>query len=141
MDHNKKIIDCFNEYDGSNEEVLDQLYDKDVVFEDPLTKVSGLPALKKYYQHAYSSVTEIHFDFKKIHEAGLTFTCEWDMTMSVKSLNFGRQYMVRGASVITFSKESNKVIRHHDYVDIGEMVYEKLPLLSRIIKAIKNRLS
>ena len=141
MDYEKLIVDCFNEYKGPNLEVLDRLYDDSVVFEDPLTKVSGIAELKKYYQHAYSPVSDIRFDFKKIHAAGLTFTCEWDMTFSAKALNFGRPFTVRGASVITFSESSQKVIRHHDYVDIGDMVYERIPLLGKFVSLLKSRLS
>lgn len=140
MDYKQLITDCFNEYTGPNTEVLDRLYDSQVVFEDPLTKVSGLDNLKKYYLHAYGSVSEIRFNFKKIHQSGLVFTCEWDMELKVKPLNFGRRYSVRGVSVITFSEQSNKVIRHHDYLDIGDMVYERIPGVGTVIKAIKRRL-
>lgn len=140
MDFKKLIVDSFNEYKGPNLEVLENLYDDNVVFEDPLIKVSGLPALKKYYQHAYSAVENIHFDFKKIHQSDRTFTCEWDMTYNAKPLNFGKPFTVRGASIITFSEESNKVIQHHDYVDIGDMVYERIPAFGKVIRAIKSRL-
>jgi hypothetical protein len=143
MDYKKLIVESFNDYNGPNTEVLERLYDKDVVFEDPLTKVEGLDELKKYYQHAYDPVEDIKFDFKEIHEAGLTFTCEWDMTFATKTkaLNMGKPFTVRGTSVISFSEESNKVIRHNDYLDIGEMVYEKIPGLGKVIKVIKSRLS
>ena len=141
MDFKKLIIESFNEYKGPNIEVLDNLYDKNVVFEDPLTKVSGLDALKEYYQHAYGSVKNIHFDFKVIHPSGHSYTCEWDMTFQAKGLNFGKSFTVRGASVITFSEQSQKVIRHHDYVDIGAMVYEKIPGLGKLIGLVKSRLS
>lgn len=141
MDYENKIIQSFNKYDGSNPEVLDDLYDKNVVFEDPLTKTKGLKKLKEYYAHAYDPVSFIKFDFKKIHKAGLVYTCEWDMTLKASVLNFGRKYTVRGVSIITFSEESQKVIKHHDYVDIGDMVYERIPAVGSIVKQIKKRLS
>jgi len=141
MDFTKKIIDSFNEYDGSNPEVLDDLYDKNVVFEDPLTKIKGISELKKYYTHAYKPVKFINFDFKKIHKAGLVYTCEWHMTLKAPPLNFGKKYTVRGVSIITFSKESEKIISHHDYLDIGDMVYERLPLVGKLVSQVKKRLS
>ena len=141
VDFKKIIVESFNQYTGENTEVLDKLYDDDVVFEDPLIKVSGLTDLKKYYKHAYSQVKSIEFDFKAIHPSGLTYCCEWDMTFSVTALNFGKPYTVRGASVITFSKKSDKVISHHDYLDIGEMVYEKIPGVGKLVRLMKSRLS
>lgn len=141
MDYKKLIIDSFNAYDGSNPEVLDELYDTEVIFQDPLAKTKGIKELKSYYKHAYDPVRFIEFDFKEIHESGHTFTCEWHMTLKAPPLNFSRKFKVRGVSVLTFSEKSNKVIKHHDYLDIGDMVYEKIPLVGSLIKQIKKRLS
>ena len=141
MDYKEKIIQSFNKYDGSNPEVLDDLYDENVIFEDPLTRTKGLKALKKYYKHAYDPVKYIDFDFKQIHQAGMVFTCEWHMTLKASPLNFGRKYTVRGVSVITFSEESQKIITHHDYLDIGDMVYERIPFVGTLVTQIKKRLS
>ena len=141
MNYQAKIIDSFNKYDGTNPEVLDDLYDINVVFEDPLTKTEGIDALKKYYKHAYDPVKFIKFDFHKIYQSGLVFTCEWDMTLKANPLNFGKKYTVRGVSIIEFSKETNKIISHHDYVDMGDMVYEQIPFVGRLVKQIKKRLS
>ena len=66
-DFKKLIVESFNEYTGPNTEVLDNLYDKDIYFEDPLTKVNGIDDLKKYYQHAYEPVKSIDFQFKNIY--------------------------------------------------------------------------
>ncbi|HDY7901818.1 TPA: nuclear transport factor 2 family protein, partial [Vibrio vulnificus] len=45
---------------------------------------------------------------------------------------------VKGVSHLKF--EAGKVIYHRDYFDLGEMLYENLPLLGGIIRAIKQRL-
>ena len=37
--------------------------------------------------------------------------------------------------------EDEKIIYHKDYYDLGEMVYEHIPLLGSIIKMIKRRLA
>jgi hypothetical protein len=141
MEYKELIIRCFNEYNGTNPEVLDELYDPKIVFEDPLIKVKGLKNLKKYYKHAYSTVSSIDFDFKNIVVSNNTYTCEWDMTLTAKPLNCGKPYTVRGLSLITFSKESSKIISHNDYLDIGDMVYERLPVFGGLIRKIKSRLS
>lgn len=134
------IKNCFNEYTGKNTEVLERLYDEQIHFQDPLTDVRGMKNLIKYYTHAYSRVKEIKFDFHTLHEAGDTITGEWIMTLAVSGLNGGQPFSVNGASVLTFNPESGKIIRHRDYLDIGEMVYERVPLLGSAIRAIKTRL-
>lgn len=137
----KRIDEAFNSYNGKNPEVLDEFYDQKVIFEDPITKVKGLKELKKYYKHAYASVKEIKFNFKNIISSEDTYTCEWDMTLKVPSLNFGKAYKVRGVSVLTFSSETDKVIKHHDYLDLGDMVYERVPLIGKAVGFAKSKLS
>ena len=140
MTKSELIKKCFNAFTGKNVEVLEELYDDKIHFQDPITDVRGMDQLIKYYKHAYSRVKQIRFDFHEMHEAGNTVTGEWNMTLTVSGLNSGRPYTVHGVSVLTFSEDSRKVIRHRDYVDIGEMVYEQVPLLGAAIRAIKARL-
>ena len=142
MDLREERIDkAFNNYNGKNPEVLDEFYDKKIVFEDPLTKVSGIDELKSYYEHAYASVKQIKFNFINIIPSGDVYTCEWFMTLKVPSLNFGKPYKVRGVSVLTFSNKTDKVIKHHDYLDIGDMVYERIPLIGKAVSFAKSKLS
>jgi len=141
MKNQTRIKKAFNEYNGHNPEVLDQFYHPDVIFEDPITKVEGLENLKKYYKHAYGNVRSIEFRFKNIVESGHTYTCEWDMVMRAKMLNFGREITVRGLSLLTFDESTSKVIRHHDYLDLGDMVYERIPGVGSVVKLLKSQLS
>lgn len=137
----KRIDEAFNSYNGKNPKVLDEFYDPEIVFEDPITKVSGVKELKDYYKHAYASVKEINFNFLNIVSSSNNYTCEWEMTLRVPSLNFGKAYSVRGVSVLTFSEKTDKVIKHHDYLDLGDMVYERIPLIGKAVKFAKSKLS
>jgi len=141
MNNETKIKKAFNDYNGKNQEVLDLFYHPDVVFEDPITKVEGIDELKKYYKHAYGNVKFIEFVFKNIVEAGNIYTCEWDMLLKAKMLNFGKEISVRGLSLLTFDEETSKVIKHHDYLDLGDMVYERIPGVGSFIKMLKSQLS
>lgn len=138
--YNDKIVNTFNAFNGRDFSMLDQFYAQDVSFEDPVGKVQGLPALKKYYGHAYANVKSIKFDFSQIIEQGQVVAAPWVMTISVQGLNKGELYQVHGASILVFN-EQDLVISHRDYVDLGEMVYERLPLQGFIIRKIKALLS
>lgn len=138
--YSDKIVKTFNAFNGRDFSMLDQFYAQGVLFEDPVTKIEGLAALKKYYAHAYSNVKSIRFDFSQIIEQQNTVAAPWVMTISVEGLNKGAPYKVHGASVLLFD-EQDLVISHRDYVDLGEMVYEKLPLQGFVIRKIKNMLS
>ncbi|NQZ01492.1 MAG: nuclear transport factor 2 family protein [Bdellovibrionales bacterium] len=140
MEKTELIKKCFNEYTGENIEVLRELYDDRIHFQDPLTDIKGMEELIRYYRHAYSKVKQIRFDFHEFHVAGQTVTGEWNMTLSVSGLNGGKPYTVHGVSVLTFSEESGKIIKHRDYLDIGSMVYEQVPVFGSAVRAIKSRL-
>lgn len=138
--YNDKIVKTFNAFNGRDFSMLDHFYDQEVFFEDPVTKVQGLPALKRYYGHAYENVKSIKFDFLQIIEQGQVVAAPWVMTISVQGLNRGEPYKVHGSSILVFN-EQELVISHRDYVDLGEMVYERLPFQGFIIRKIKKLLS
>ena len=135
-----KIIEtAFNGFNGKNLEVLDEFYSKDVIFEDPLTHTEGLTNLKRYYQHAYKNVTSIEFVFVDFVREEKTIAGTWEMRLRANGLNRGRAIKVKGMSHFKFN-EQKLVCYHRDYLDIGSMVYEHLPLLGFIIRKIKQLL-
>jgi hypothetical protein len=64
---------------------------------------------------------------------------QWQMNFSHPRLKGGKTIVVDGASYLRFN-EAGKVSYHRDYFDLGAMLYEQLPLLGRIIVAVKRRL-
>lgn len=135
------IKKAFNVFNGKNLEVLVELYDDKIHFQDPVVTVDGLQALNKYYQHAYSQVNYIKFNFTDIISHENTHTCQWDMEININRLNSGKSYLVQGASVIRFSETSQKVIYHRDYLDLGALIYEKVPVMGSLVRAFKKKLS
>ena len=139
-DYKSKIEKAFNQFNGKNPEVLESFYSRHVQFQDPVVKLEGLEALKKYYAHAYQNVSSIHFSFHEPLQQGRKVFAPWTMTLQAKSLNGGKPFEVDGGSHFEFD-ENQKVQRHRDYVDLGAMVYEKLPLQGGVIRLIKKLLT
>ena len=63
---------------------------------------------------------------------------KWKMWLSTPNLNGGDGFFVSGVSEIHFL--NGLVNYHRDYFDMGEMVYEKVPVLGWLTKKIKGRL-
>ena len=61
------------------------------------------------------------------------------MTFRHKSLAGGKTILVSGTTFLRLN-DDNKVYFHRDYFDLGEMLYEHLPLLGRLLTTIKGRL-
>ena len=128
----------FNELRATNTEILDDFYDLSVIFEDPVGKISGLSSMKAYYKNMYKEVEEIRFDFKNIAKGGNIYFFSWNMWLKTPNLNKGEKFVVQGVSEIHFA--NNLVTYHRDYFDMGEMVYERIPIFGWVTKKIKNRL-
>lgn len=135
----EKIITIFNQFDKSKLKLLNTFYDKNALFEDPIVKIQGLDKISDYYYNTYKAVKSISFDFKELNEADDVFYGQWIMTLTVKGLNQNRPYQVDGLSVLKFN-EADLVIYHKDFVDIGSMVYEKIPVLGKVLSLIKKNL-
>lgn len=136
----EKIRHAFNSFDGSSADLLEDFYSSDAVFQDPIRKVSGLNGIKEYYRGVYKNVKSISFDFSEIHHEGSIYYATWTLNMEVRGLNFGKPYSVDGISVLTFG-EDGKVIHHRDYLDLGEMVYEKIPVLGSVVSLLRKALA
>lgn len=139
MTRNDAIVKTFNNFNGKNFDVLRLFYSEDIEFVDPISRIHGLSQLEKHYEKLYLNVKKISFNFSDIYHDGDNSMASWTMEISVKGLNLGRTFQVDGISVFKFNSQ-DRVYYHRDYFDLGQMIYEKLPLQGVIIKAIKHLL-
>lgn len=140
IDRKERIVRAFQDYDGRDHSLLDSFYHPDVHFLDPVGEMRGLDQLKSYYEEMYKNVIAIDFNFHHIVEERDHLIGTWTMTYQVNALNGGRPIEVLGNSHITFDPETNLVIYHRDYFDLGEMVYEHVPFIGALVRYIKNKL-
>ena len=137
----QKAKDAFDHLDINHLNVVDEFYDQDAVFQDPIHKIKGTAAIRKYYEGLYKNVESIRFEYKRTSEVGDLVTLEWRMYLKSPSLNSGNEMTVDGVSLMTFGGKEGKVISHRDYFDMGEFIYERVPLLGSVIGFIKKKMS
>lgn len=120
-----------------NLDLLASIYHEEVTFIDPIHQVKGFNNLYDYFKSLYENLSQCDFVINKIiineHEAAIY----WDMTYIHPKLNRGKAVSVAGSSHI--KGQDDKVTYHRDYLDVGVMLYEQLPLLGRLIKWIKAK--
>jgi hypothetical protein len=135
----EKFLNTYNELNAKNLQLLADIYAEDIRFIDPAHEIRTLARLTEYFAHLYSNVSSIQFQFThhlRVAEEGYV---QWQMNFSHPRLKGGKTIVVDGASYLRFN-EAGKVSYHRDYFDLGAMLYEQLPLLGRIIVAVKRRL-
>jgi hypothetical protein len=117
-------------------DLLSEVYDPRVVFEDPLHKVAGLDALTAYFERLYAGVESIRFEFGDVVEGRGQAMLTWTMHMKHRRLRPGEELDLPGATHIRFGR---KVAYHRDYFDAGALLYERLPLIGGVVRAIRRR--
>lgn len=135
----EKFFEAYQHLNSNNLDTLTEIYSDDVVFIDPAHTLTGLTQLRKYFEKLYSGLESINFDFIDHQQQGDVAYVQWRMVMRHSRLRRGRPVSVEGVSRLEFDAE-HKVKLHRDYFDLGEMLYENLPLLGRVILSIKKRL-
>jgi len=130
----------FSKLTAQSMNLVDEFYDSKIIFRDPINELRGSAQVKEYYSHLYKNVDYIKFDFEKQLVSGNEEVLFWVMHLRAKGLNSGKEITVSGNSHIIYSTESGKCIYHRDYFDMGEFIYEQVPVLKNIISYVKNRL-
>lgn len=132
--------DMFNRVDKDHMFLIQEFYDTNASFQDPIHQIKGVKAIEDYYAGLYKNVESIRFEYKSTSEVNNFVTLEWKMHLRSSSLNSGKEITLDGVSLITFGGDQGKVIAHRDYFDMGEFIYERIPILSSAVGFIKNKM-
>lgn len=121
-------------------DMLKEIYSADVIFIDPIASHKGIAAVEHYFGKLLKNARYCEFD---IHNKDATgdegYVVNWTMRFTSTRINKGKPITVDGISVLTL--KNDKIVFQRDYYDLGQMVYEHIPILGRVIKKIKRGLS
>ncbi|WP_162046634.1 nuclear transport factor 2 family protein [Vibrio taketomensis] len=132
------VSSVYKQLNKANLHLLEGLYHPNVVFEDAAHRLEGWGELKHYFESLYSTVHSCTFDIQETQQQGDSGFITWVMALEHPKLQRGGTVYVNGVSHLKFSQ--GQVIYHRDYFDLGEMLYENLPILGSVIRTIKHRL-
>ena len=111
MSNNALISDflkLYNQLDKSNLELLGEVYCDNIVFEDPLHRIEGLPVLTDYFANMYENLNQGQFDILTSFEQDNKASVYWVMTFSHKKIKQGQPLKVNGNTYLEF--ENGKVV-------------------------------
>ena len=138
-ERSERIRETFDDLRSDTLYLLDDLYADELVFEDPLGRLEGLDEFRVYIQAMYEYVEDIQWVYTEEVIAGDTHVLFWTMTLQTKGLNKGKPFSVDGTSRMVFG-EDDKIVAHRDYFDMGDYVYERVPVVKWFVKLVKRRL-
>jgi ketosteroid isomerase-like protein len=116
---------------------LDEVYAADAWFKDPFNEVRGVEPIRRIFEHMFEQVDSPRFVVREVVAEGDSAFLTWDFLFRARRLGDGEQ-VIRGASHLRFDADG-RVIYHRDYWDAAEELYEKIPLLGGLMRAVKRR--
>ena len=139
-----EIIEKFSRFytDISSMQIdeLSNIYEKNVVFIDPIATHKGIESVENYFSRLLKSAKLCEFTIhKKVPAGDDSYVVNWTMSYTSNRLNKGKPVDVDGITILEII--NNKIVFHRDYYDLGQMVYEHIPILGTFIKKIKRKLS
>ncbi|QIZ76843.1 nuclear transport factor 2 family protein [Ferrimonas lipolytica] len=135
---------CFGniwqQLDTSNMDSIDKLYHPEIIFQDPCGTINGRDQLKQHMAELYRNVSAISYELMEpIGSSQSTAAQPWVMTFRHPKLNSGNNISVNGVSIL--KTQNGLIISHRDYFDMGEMIYESIPILGRVVTHLKHKLA
>ncbi|MBU2979051.1 nuclear transport factor 2 family protein [Alteromonas sp. C1M14] len=136
----EKFCALYSSLNDVNPDELGSIYSQDVEFIDPIAHHHGLDAVKYYFAQLLDNTKTCAFDIKTITPSApgedIHYTITWVMTLVLKGKT--DPIVLDGITILKVSNE--KIHYHRDYYDLGEMVYQHIPILGWVIGKIKSRL-
>lgn len=94
------------------EEIMDEIYDANVYFQDPIQRVDGLENFKRMNDQVTGKVSGVNFKMIGLTGDDRAICAEW--VMNFKAL--GRHIALPGVSWLSFN-DAGRCYRHVDYWD------------------------
>ena len=131
------FISVYQQLATDNLDLLASIYHPNVTFIDPIHEINGFDQLTSYFAGLYQNLASCDFVIEHHIQQGSEASLFWKMTYQHPKLNKGKDVIVYGTSHI--KSKDGKVVYHRDFLDLGIMLYEQLPVLGKIIKLIKEK--
>ncbi|RUO31680.1 nuclear transport factor 2 family protein [Aliidiomarina sedimenti] len=135
-----QLKEFYAEMEKGKLQSLGDFYHQEVTFEDPVQQVLGLEDLKSYLEHSIENVDYCHFTFEDelVNEKGGFLT--WQMRFAHPKIRDGAEIVVPGVTQLKFDDDNGLIREHHDYYDMGALVYEHIPVVGWLTNKVKDRM-
>jgi limonene-1,2-epoxide hydrolase len=122
-------------------ESMAQVYAEEIVFIDPITQHHGLDKVITYYESLLSGLHSCRFTITNLmacqeNSDDIDYVLTWQMEV----IRRPHDKAIELTGITQLKVLNDRIIYHRDYYDVGQMVYEHIPLLGGLIRLIKRKL-
>lgn len=135
-----RVVAFFESLSPLSLDRLDAFYTPQVWFKDPFNEVRGIAAVRQIFSHMYTALDRPRFVVTDCIAQGDQCFLTWNFEFRFRKFDQGTLQTVRGGSHLKFTADG-LIDYHRDYWDAAEELYEKLPVLGRLMRWLKKRAS
>jgi hypothetical protein len=117
---------------------LGKFYTANATFKDPFNEVQGLAAIEGLFRHMYVALEQPYFVITGQLVDGAQCFLTWEFRFRFRRFDTATLQTVRGGSHLRLAQDG-RIQMHRDYWDAAEELYEKLPVLGRLMRWLKQR--
>ena len=133
-----KFTKLYQDYTSSNiEYYINDLYDENVYFIDPIHQIGGLNNVKKYFHLMTKPIESCRFEINSIMNDKNNYFVRWDMYLISKA-SPSKKIVTTGMTHFIVNS-SEKIVFHQDFWDLSSL-YDELPIVSFWSKLVKERM-
>lgn len=114
------------------------IYAQNIHFKDPFHEIEGVDALYNIFAQMYMRLDNPRFILKEYIEHERVAYIKWEFIFTFKGEK--REQSFEGVSRLEIDNEG-RISRHIDYWDASENIYEKVPILGWVLRAIKHKIA
>ena len=118
---------------------IEQVYAPEAYFKDPFNEIRDRARLRAILAHMFEALDAPRFVITRSIASGGEAFLVWDFLFRMRRWQPRIERRIHGASHVRFGPDG-RVAYHRDYWDAAEELYEKLPGLGGILRAVKRRL-
>lgn len=132
------VIRYFETLTPASLATIEHVYAPDASFVDPFNRVGGVAAIRGIYVHMFATLHTARFEvLQSISEGDQSFLI-WNF--HVQRRRSSPQSVIHGATHLRFAPDG-RIALHRDYWDPAQEIYETVPLLGTLMRAVRARLA
>lgn len=135
QNHVQRYIEAFEHLTPSTLQQLEDCYAKRARFVDPFNDVRGKSSIRRVFEHMFAHCENPRFGVEESLGDDTLVYLRWHFSFGKAA---SRRH-VQGVSRVQFTSDG-LVSEHYDYWDPASQVYEKLPVLGKLFRALRHRL-
>ena len=132
-----RIAEAFTRLSPERIARLGEIYAADARFVDPFNDVRGLAEIQEVFRHMYRTLDTPCFDVRECIEQGEHCVLLWDFSFRFRTTRKGATQSLPGATHLKLDA-SGLILLHTDYWDPAQGIYEKLPVLGILMRALRR---